>query len=90
MPPKPSERKMVLLAPPRSSKSLPLTRMGHIRHEMAKVYREARNSRIDLGDATKLVFILQALGRIIEGSELEARIEKLEQAQEANNVKSRF
>lgn len=85
---KPSERKMVILPPPRS-KSLPLTKMGHIRYEMAAVYREARNGKIDLGDATRLVFILQALGRIIEGSELEARIEALEAAQGENNGRPR-
>jgi len=63
--------------------------MGHIRHEMAAVYREARNGKIDLAAATRLVYMLQALGRIIEGSELEARIEALEAAQGENNGRPR-
>lgn len=80
---KPSEQKMeVLPPPPRQKGSIALTKMAHIRSELSRLYREARNGKIDLGDATKLTYILQVLAKVIEGNELEARIEALERAQE--------
>lgn len=41
-------------------------------------HREARAGSLDVGDASKLANVLQILGRMIEGSELETRIEALE------------
>lgn len=83
--------KMEVLPPNPSQKgSVALTRMSHIRSELSRLYREARNGKIDLVAATKLTYILQVLGRIIEGSELEARIEALEQKQEGENTHGRF
>lgn len=55
-----------------------LDTMQDVKREMAKVYRETRSDLIDPGSGTKLVFMLQAVGRIIEGSDLEKRIEALE------------
>lgn len=71
----------VLPPPPRGKGSIALTKMSHIRSELSRLYREARNGKIDLGDATKLTYILQVLAKVIEGNELEARIEALEAAQ---------
>ena len=49
-----------------------------IKNEMSKVYREARSGKIDISDSTKLVYILNTIGKTIVDSELEQRIEALE------------
>ncbi|MEI8572630.1 hypothetical protein U737_07700 [Methylomonas sp. LW13] len=58
-----------------------LDTMQDVRREMAKVYREARSGVVDVQDATKLTWCLQAVGKVIEGSDLEKRIEALENKQ---------
>lgn len=55
-----------------------LDTMQDVKREMAKVYRESRSELLDPAAATKLVWILQAVGKVIEGSDLEKRIEALE------------
>lgn len=55
-----------------------LDTLQDVRREMAKVYREARSGLVTSSDATKLVWVLQAVGKVIEGSDLEQRIEALE------------
>ena len=55
-----------------------LDSLGDIKREMAKLYREARSGVIDVQDSTKLVWVLQAVAKVIEGSDLEKRIEILE------------
>ena len=55
-----------------------LDTLQDVRREMAKVYREARSGLVDVQDATKLTWCLQAMGKVIEGSDLEKRIEALE------------
>jgi Trm5-related predicted tRNA methylase len=49
-----------------------------VRRELAKVYREARAGTLDVADASKLANILQIMGRMIETSEIEARLTVLE------------
>jgi hypothetical protein len=63
---------------PTKGRSMALTSIGHIRAEMAAVYRQARNGTIDPATGTKFVFILVALAKLIETGELEQRLEKLE------------
>lgn len=46
--------------------------------EMAVVYRAARRGAIDLQAATRLTFILQAMGKLHEVVELEQRVTALE------------
>ena len=46
---------------------------------MAKLYREARSGIIGTQDATKLTWCLQAVAKVIETSDIEQRIEQLEQ-----------
>ena len=58
-----------------------LDTLQDVRREMAKVYREARSGLVDVQDATKLTWCLQAMGKVIEGSDLEKRIEALENAE---------
>jgi len=55
-----------------------LDSLGDVKREMAKVYREARSGLLDVADSTKLVWVLQAVGKVIESSDLEKRIEILE------------
>lgn len=55
-----------------------LDTMQDVRREMAKVYRESRSELIDPATATKLVWMLQAVGKVIEGSDMEKRLEALE------------
>ncbi|MEQ1528209.1 MAG: hypothetical protein HOO92_04570 [Methylococcaceae bacterium] len=55
-----------------------LDTMQDVKREMAKVYREARSGVVDVQDATKLTWCLQAVAKVIETSDLEKRIEVLE------------
>lgn len=48
------------------------------RKEMSKLYREARAGKIDIADASRLANILMLIGRMIEGSDIERRLEALE------------
>lgn len=56
-----------------------LTNATEVSRELAKLYREARSGRIDVADASRLANMLSILSRILSDSELEARIEALEQ-----------
>ncbi len=68
------------LPPPKGARyRAKLDTMQDIRREMAKLYRESRSGVLDVQDATKLTWMLQAVGKVIEGSDLEKRIEKLEE-----------
>ena len=55
-----------------------LDTLQDVKREMGKLYREARSGLIDPQDATKQVWILQAIGKVIVDAELETRIELLE------------
>lgn len=48
------------------------------RREMARVYRDARTARIDTQDASRFVYILSQIGKLIELSDIEKRLEILE------------
>jgi len=49
---------------------------------MAKVYREAHSGLIDVQDASKLSYMLATIGKVIESSDLEKRLEALENKHE--------
>lgn len=55
-----------------------LTTLAEVRHEMSRVYRETRSGLIASGDGYKLTVMLQSIGKVIEGSDLEQRISQLE------------
>jgi len=55
-----------------------LDTMQDVKAEMAKVYRESRSEIIDPVTGTKLIWMLQTVAKVIEGSDLEKRIELLE------------
>lgn len=57
-------------------------RLGNIREvrrEMARVYAEARTGQLRTDVATRLVYILTNLSNLIRDSELEQRVQQLEQ-----------
>jgi len=56
-----------------------LSKMHHVRTELAAVYREARGGKLDTQEATRLTYMLQVLARIIEVSEIEMRIRAVEE-----------
>jgi hypothetical protein len=66
-------------AKPRQRKRTPLKTAENVRAELARLYRQARAGSIEVGDASKLGNLLQVLGRMIETSDLEKRLEKLEE-----------
>jgi len=49
------------------------------RREMARVYRDARTARIDTSEASRLVYMLSQIGKLIETGQLEQRLIELEQ-----------
>ena len=55
-----------------------LKSIDDIRLEMARVYREMRGDVIETQKGTRLVYVLAAIGKLIELHELEQRIQDLE------------
>ena len=55
-----------------------LDTLQDVKKEMAKLYRESRSGVVEIVDGTKLVWMLQAVAKVIESSDLEKRIELLE------------
>lgn len=49
-----------------------------IRLEMAKVYREMKSGKIALEDGTKLVYVLSQIGRMVETTDVQKRVEAME------------
>ncbi|MGH6635106.1 MAG: hypothetical protein ACRED0_02875 [Gammaproteobacteria bacterium] len=54
-----------------------LKSLDDVRLEMARVYRDMRGERIHMADGTRLVYVLSQIGRVIEGSHVQQRIEAL-------------
>lgn len=55
-----------------------LATVADVRIEAAKVYREARERRLAVGDASRLVYILTQIAGLISTGDLEQRIAELE------------
>jgi hypothetical protein len=73
----PSRKKVVVGA---------LNSISDVRDELARLYRSARKhagNELDASVATKLAYLLQCIGRSLEGSELEKRIHELERRLES-------
>jgi len=66
------------LAEPLPRRRLQLDSLVRVRREMVAVYREARDGQRPVGDAARLTYMLHTIGRMIEGGELERRLEELE------------
>lgn len=69
---------------PRASTPLKirLSTLEDVRLEMAKVYRDARQNRLDSQDASRLVYMLTQIAKMHETTELVKRLEALEGKQQ--------
>lgn len=66
------------LVPTPGRRKAQLNSLEGIRREMARVYRDAEAGRRDTAEASKLVYILGQIGRVIEVVEIETRLRALE------------
>jgi hypothetical protein len=57
-----------------------LDSLERVRREMARLYVEGKHGRRDAQDVSRLANVLALIGRLIEGADLERRIEALERA----------
>jgi hypothetical protein len=64
--------------PTPSSRRVDLANIDDVRREMAKVYREMKEGKIQSQDGTRFVYVLAQIGKLIEASSLAHRIEALE------------
>ena len=55
-----------------------LTTLRAVRREMAAVYWQARDGKLEVSDAAKLSFILASIGKVLLDGELEQRLQQLE------------
>ena len=62
------------IPPPRKA----LTKIEHVRAEMASVYRQCRSGTIDSQEAGRLTYILVSLAKLIEQDDIEKRVEEME------------
>lgn len=56
-----------------------LKSIDDVRLEMAKIYREMRNHKIDAAEGTKLIYVLSQIGKMIEIHDIEKRINLIEE-----------
>lgn len=61
-----------------ASPRLKLETAANVRRELARIYRETRRGELKPETATKLAYLLDLMARMIERTELEARIAALE------------
>ena len=64
-----------------------LASIGGVVSELAKIYRAARRGQLDTQDATRLAFILREIRIALEGSDIEQRLEALEQVDPAPHLR---
>ena len=62
-----------------------LSTLRDIRLEMSRVYRSVKRGKLEESQATKRVYILAEIGKIITVAELEKRVIDLEAQHELNN-----
>ena len=55
-----------------------LNSLSGVRREMARIYREAESGKRDTAEATKLVYVLGQIGKVLELTEIEERLKTLE------------
>lgn len=65
---------------PSKPRQITLTKLSHVRGELARLYSEARNGGLNVSDASKLAHMLRILATIIAEDALEARVAALEEA----------
>ncbi|MGH7966633.1 MAG: hypothetical protein ACRERD_33190 [Candidatus Binatia bacterium] len=79
-------KELIPTPPPRVGQ---LDSLKSVRLELGRIYKDARQGRIETLDASRLAFVLVSLGKLIEQGDLEARIEALERAAEAVDQEQR-
>ena len=62
-----------------------LSTLRDIRLEMSRVYRSVKRGKLEESQATKRVYILAEIGKIITVAELEKRVIELEERHALNN-----
>ena len=62
-----------------STPQIKLATIEDCRREMARVYRDARTAQMDSQDASRLVYMLSQIGKLIELGQIEQRLTQLEQ-----------
>ena len=62
-----------------------LNSLNGVRAEMAAVYRQVRDNKIDSGEGSKLVYMLSQLGKVTMDACLETRIAELEKLEDHRN-----
>ena len=55
-----------------------LNELEDVRREMASVYRQARGGKMDVSEAGRLAYILTGIGKLIEATEIEKRLQQME------------
>lgn len=63
---------------------LKLATIEDCRREMARVYRDARSATTEPADASRLVYMLTSIAKLIEIGTLEQRLTALEDKQHGN------
>jgi hypothetical protein len=56
-----------------------LASLTEVRFEMSRLYRQMRSGKVRPQDGTRLCYVLASIGKLIESSDLQARLEALEQ-----------
>lgn len=69
-------RQVVRVPPP--PPKIKLNALEDVRREMASVYREARGGIIDTREAGRLAYILSGIGKLIEATDIEKRLQLME------------
>jgi len=67
--------------PDPAPRRIDLSTLRDVRVEMAKVYRRMDCGDIETAEGSKLVYVLRQIGDIIEMSDIERRIEAIEERQ---------
>jgi hypothetical protein len=73
-----SEPTQALVRGPSSPRRDGLASLTDVRREMGQVYRKMRSGKIKSQDGTRLAYVLSMIGRLIESSDLQQRLEALE------------
>jgi hypothetical protein len=66
------------LSPSPSRATIELETVKDCQCEMARIYRESRDQLIDVQDGSKFIYMLSAMAKVMEVSDMEARITALE------------
>ena len=62
----------------------PLDTVGGVVAELGKIYRQARQSELDVEDAKRLTYILREIRCALEAGDIERRLDALEAARTTN------